>query len=744
MEGDEFRSQPLGGLTHGLTLQSPSARPWAQAIALVVPSLNMHPADPVLLGIQFFFFPARIYPSQGPTRATVISLRSQLHLAGVDAVRLSEQHTAGRSRATADHMQTNTFALASLASFLSTIISPIPPWLSSSSSPSAPQSSVIPAASRPICRRFVSTHGAKMVVANFSTFLGAQNGPKSLSIKLRGWGSKIRALCLLVAIVWLTRVVLYFEPTLSPMFGMRVRALDAAAHDIWTDYIATHPVEIDDRYGLREMGFRAHAYAEFARTGQIGRLERIEEHLWSYAPAVAEIRRTALRVRPKAAEPVEDPVEARVSAQLKKSGRLSANQTAALLTAAELEEAAQGGKSRGIVMVVSRYTALAALQTITVLRQLHGCLLPIEIYYHTEDELPDGLVDMFKTLGRVSAFNIDTLPYFNSDLEDDAGRYPGLKVTWERESLALLASSFQEILVVDPEVVFLQNPSLLFSHPTFASTGTLFFRAKAKPVDRASQYLVSFLKRQIDQGSPSQQLAESAFFSHGIGARMDMDVVVLDKSRPGVLSALLMNAWMRRRMARALFWGSYVGMMREALWLAFELSDIEYAFENTWPGAIGRFDGEWDDHSPQLCSPRTLQFLSPQAAHQKLSRKYFSLFQSHGSKTSGKSVASKHKDNAVGEKPFWFHGGVLVPRQTDETYFSPNVYARNAPPYTTVDEDSSDSDSCLYGATLNRLKGTIVPSTLQKAIEIAHEAFMTYRSTLMHYAPLPAPINSKP
>ncbi|KAI3485386.1 hypothetical protein L1887_51360 [Cichorium endivia] len=214
------------------------------------------------------------------------------------------------------------------------------------------------------------------------------------------------------------------------MFGMRVRALDAAAHDIWTDYIATHPVEIDDRYGLREMGFRAHAYAEFARTGQIGRLERIEEHLWSYAPAVAEIRRTALRIRPKAAEPVEDLVQARVSAQLKKSGRLSANQTAALLTAAELEEAAQGGKSRGIVMVVSRYTALAALQTITVLRQLHGCLLPIEIYYHTEDELPDGLVDMFKTLGRVSAFNIDTLPYFNSDLEDDAGRYPGLKVTW--------------------------------------------------------------------------------------------------------------------------------------------------------------------------------------------------------------------------------------------------------------------------------------------------------------------------
>lgn len=586
-----------------------------------------------------------------------------------------------------------------------------------------------------------------MVVANLSNLLGSR-GAKAWSVRLPGLAAKLRGLCLLIFALWIMRLVVQMHPTLSPMFGMRVRALDAAAHDIWTDYILTHPVEVDERYGFKEMGFRAHVYAELARTHQFGRLERIEERLWSFAPGAAEIRRQALRSNQADDRSKRDSkgasassVEATVKAQLKESGSLSANQTSALLAAAQAEEEARGGKRRGIVMAVSRYTALAAIQTITVIRELYGCLLPIEIYHHTDDELPSALVDMFKALGRISVVDIESLPLFTAELEDDAGRYPGLKETWERQSLALLASSFQEILVIDPQVVFLQNPAMLFSHPTFASTGTLFFRSKAKPVDRASQYLVSFLKRQIDQGAPSQQLAESAFFSHTIGSRMDMDVVVLDKSRPGVLAALFMNAWMRRKMVRAMFWGAYPKMMNEGLWLAFELSDIAYAFENTWPGAIGRFDGDWDDHSPLLCSPRTIQFLSPQAAQQKLSRKYFSLFQSQNSaKKSGnrnKGGTGKLKENAAGEKPFWFHSGYMVPGQSEETYYTPNVYARNVPPYTTVDEDQTDSDNCLYGATMNKLKGTIIPATLQKAIEIAHEAFKKHQPVLRYYAPIP-------
>ncbi|TKY86400.1 hypothetical protein EX895_004549 [Sporisorium graminicola] len=583
-----------------------------------------------------------------------------------------------------------------------------------------------------------------MVVTNFSSMLRSQNG-RSLGVKLRITTGKIKAFCLFVFVLWLVRLALQVRPSLSPLYAKHVRELDAAAHDIWMDYIVTHPVEVDERYGFREMGFRAHAYAEMARTHHIGQLERIEERLWSFAPGAAQIRKQALQVTPvrpadagskQASSNAPPSVESIVKTLLKKSGSLTPNQTSELLTAAQIEDEAKGGKRRGIVMAVSRFTVLAAIQTITVLREMHGCLLPIEIFYHTDDELPAALVELLKSLGRVTVHDIDTLSNFTAELEDDAGRYPGLKETWERQSLALLASSFQEILIVEPQVVFLQDPAELFSHPTFASTGTLFFRSKAKPVDKASQFLVAFLKRQIDQGAPSKELAESAFYSHSIGSRMDMDVVVLDKSRPGVLSALFMNAWMRRKTVRAMFWGAYPKMMNEGLWLAFELADIAYAFENTWPGAIGRFDGEWDDHSPVICSPRTIQFLSPHVAEGKLSHKYFSLFQSQSS-SSRKGTMGKPKAIAAGEKPFWFHGGFLVPGEKVEKYYTPNVYARNMPPYTNVEEDQTGSDNCLFGATLNKLKSTTVPAALEKAIEIAHEAFKKHQPVLVYYAPIP-------
>lgn len=584
-----------------------------------------------------------------------------------------------------------------------------------------------------------------MVVANFSSMFG----PRGANLKVRITAGRVKAFCLLVFVILSMRLAISLRPSLSPMYGRHIQELDSSAHDIWTNYITTHPVEVDERYGFKEMGFRAHAYAEMLRTKQIGRLERIEEPLWSFAPGAAEIRKKAMHVRPVRSAKVDKKqdtpealtVDSIVKAQLKKSGRLSTQQVKSFLSAAEAEDETKGGKRRGIVMAVSRYTALSALQTIAVMRELHGCLLPIEVYHHTEDELPSALVDSFRSLGRVTVHDIDTLQLFTSELEDDAGHYPGLKETWERQSLGLLASSFQEILIVDPQVVFLQDPSQLFSHPTFSSTGTLFFRSKAKPVDRASQYLVSFLKRQIDQGTPSKQLADSAFYSHAIGSRMDMDVVVLDKSRPGVLSALFLNAWMRRKPVRAMFWGAYPKMMNEGLWLAFELSDITYAFENTWPGAMGRFDGEWDDHSPLLCSPRTVQFLSPHAATEKLSRHSLNIFQSQWisqNKSSKKQkVGGKGKDNVAGEKPFWFHGGLMVPGQTEETYFTPNVYARNVPPYQNIEEDQTGSDDCMYGATLNKLKGTIIPATLEQAITIAHQTFKTHQPVLQYYAPIP-------
>ncbi|PWZ02112.1 hypothetical protein BCV70DRAFT_198392 [Testicularia cyperi] len=513
-------------------------------------------------------------------------------------------------------------------------------------------------------------------------------------------GALVRVKYVLVALslIYVLKLTIDVRPSLSPIYRMRVKAMDTEARDIWTDYITTHPVEADERYAFREMGFRANAYAELARMKSWGRLEALEESLWSYAPRAAEIRRKAL---------------ARYNAR---------TSTMTMSLSRRIEEAPE----RGIVMIVRRDSAMSALQSISMLRNVYNCDLPVEVYFHTEDELPMPMQLLLQHQGNVKTFDIKLLPYFGTDLEDDAGRYPGMKETGERMALAMLASEFQQMIVVEPHVVFLQDPTKLFDHPSFQKTGTLFFRSKAKPADKGSQYLLSFIKRQFDQGSPSSQLRDSPFWRQQIASRQDTAVVALDKGRPGVLSALFMNAWSRRRMARQWVWGPHLETMNEALWLSFEVTNVTYAFENSWPGAIGRFDGDWeDDRSPAICSSRTLQFLSP--ANGRSSSGSYSIL-------SPFTNPDHHPRGHKGGEPFWFENSLLIsPRE--EKYYTPNVYTRHLP---YVDRSRPNED-CLEGATLRKLQHTDIPNTLQQAITAAHHVTENTRQVVGLYAQAPRP-----
>jgi hypothetical protein len=42
---------------------------------------------------------------------------------------------------------------------------------------------------------------------------------------------------------------------------------------------------------------------------------------------------------------------------------------------------------------------------------------------------------------------------------------------------SILMSDFTEVILIDADVVFLQNPDLLFDHPSYKSTGMISFRS---------------------------------------------------------------------------------------------------------------------------------------------------------------------------------------------------------------------------------------------------------------------------
>lgn len=47
---------------------------------------------------------------------------------------------------------------------------------------------------------------------------------------------------------------------------------------------------------------------------------------------------------------------------------------------------------------------------------------------------------------------------------------------WSIKIFAIIASAFEEIIIMDADDVFLQDPISLFSDEGYKSTGTLFFR----------------------------------------------------------------------------------------------------------------------------------------------------------------------------------------------------------------------------------------------------------------------------
>jgi alpha 1,3-mannosyltransferase len=57
---------------------------------------------------------------------------------------------------------------------------------------------------------------------------------------------------------------------------------------------------------------------------------------------------------------------------------------------------------------------------------------------------------------------------------------------WAAKPMAMLLSSFREVILIDADVLFFVDPTLLFSDPEYLRLGALFFRNRLlAPTDRA-------------------------------------------------------------------------------------------------------------------------------------------------------------------------------------------------------------------------------------------------------------------
>ena len=197
----------------------------------------------------------------------------------------------------------------------------------------------------------------------------------------------------------------------------------------------------------------------------------------------------------------------------------------------------------GLVMCVGSNNFLLAAHLISTLRNVLGSTLPIEVFYAGDDDLPAARRLDLKALGS-NIETVDLLEYFD---EAVAGLRRG---GYAMKPFAALTSSFQRVILVDADVLFLQQPERLFEeYPGLIETGTLFWH------DRAYFHVGDFSRRDWVKGllagkNASALLEQSLFWQHDLWQEMDSGVVCIDKGKSTAFMGLVFATWMNTEKVR--------------------------------------------------------------------------------------------------------------------------------------------------------------------------------------------------
>ena len=131
-----------------------------------------------------------------------------------------------------------------------------------------------------------------------------------------------------------------------------------------------------------------------------------------------------------------------------------------------LKRKSERWEGRGIVVVAGgeRYGALA----ITLVDSLRaaGCTLPVEVFHIGPEELAS---EAMGDLAARDGVTVRDLLGGQPTLREEAG------FGYAAKPLALVASRFAEVLLLDADNYVLRDPSHLFDAPSYAETGALFW-----------------------------------------------------------------------------------------------------------------------------------------------------------------------------------------------------------------------------------------------------------------------------
>ncbi|KAJ3112900.1 hypothetical protein HDU96_004026 [Phlyctochytrium bullatum] len=229
---------------------------------------------------------------------------------------------------------------------------------------------------------------------------------------------------------------------------------------------------------------------------------------------------------------------------------------------------------RGIVMAVGNNHFEMALSTIASLRLVLGINLPIEVWYAGPSDLSPADVKLLSRFKGVRA--MDIWEYFDDEAKEIGG--------WAIKPWAVLASSFKEVILIDAEVNFLQNPeSVIERSEIFRKYGQLFYRDRTTGSSQG-KWFKSFISY------PSNYAKNGRYLQGKSWHEMESGVVIVDKGRTGVFHGLLATCKLNSKIERDENTYKYVYGDKETFWISWEMMRVPYHFNPSYGGAIGYKD----------------------------------------------------------------------------------------------------------------------------------------------------------
>ena len=279
-----------------------------------------------------------------------------------------------------------------------------------------------------------------------------------------------------------------------------------------------------------------------------------------------------------------------------------------------------GSKSHttGIVLTAGKGNMVLAAHAIRTLRRVVNSTLPIQVAYAGDDDLPIVKRQEMRSLDP----NLELINILQCYDEDVAGlRFGG----YAMKPFAALASSFERVIIIDADTIFMQRPDEWFEeHAGLRQTGTLFFHDRAYRGRKTTDWVKDLLKESGTK--PSAMLNSSVYWQQELEHQQESGVVYFNKAVPGAFMSLLFTTYMNLQHVRAQLYGHVVGKYcadlnliglskintdnslgdKETFWLAAELANIPYVFNPSYAGIIGSISAN-DEGVPEICAPQPLQ-----------------------------------------------------------------------------------------------------------------------------------------